>query len=220
MFPLAGELKVDVKRLASQLGLDFLARKKESTGICFIGNRHFPDFISEYVADRPGPFVDIDTGHVIGQHRGLHHWTVGQGCRLGGQLKAYFVAEKDLKANTIFVASGTDHPSLFSSQITTETPHWIDREPGDLLTKGSVRAEFRFQHTKPLVNCVVRNNVDQSGLLITLEKPLRAITPGQYAVLYQGDECLGSARIISRELKHKIAQICPAVEPNRKLASS
>lgn len=197
MFPLADLFKSDIKQVASELGLDFLVRKKESTGICFIGNRNFPDFIAEYVVDKPGALVDIDSGQEVGQHRGLHHWTVGQGCRLGGHLKPYFVAEKDVPTNTIYVASGTDHPSLYSTELTTDTPHWIDPE-GKLIKSSEFQAEFRFQHTKPLVPCTVR----QSGgaLSISLDRPLRAITPGQYAVLYHGDECLGSARIISREL--------------------
>lgn len=197
MFPLADLLKRDVKKLASHIGLDFLVRKKESTGICFIGNRHFPDFIGEYVVDKPGALVDIDSGREVGQHRGLHHWTVGQGCRLGGHVKPYFVAEKDVRTNTIYVASGTDHPSLYSTELTTDTPHWIDPD-GELIKSSAFRVEFRFQHTKPLVPCTVRRR-SAGDLSISLDRPLRAITPGQYAVLYHGDECLGSARIISRE---------------------
>lgn len=202
MFPLANTLKKDVKLLASEIGLDFLVRKKESTGICFIGNRHFPDFISEYVSDNPGEFRDIDTDQVIGSHRGLHHWTVGQGCRLGGHLKPYFVADKDVPSNVIYVASGTDHSALFSSELTTDTPHWIDKEQ-DIFSKNEFRAEFRFQHTKPLVPCTVVKDPMNGGLAITLDNPLRAITPGQYAVLYNNYECLGSARIISRKLMHE-----------------
>lgn len=203
MFPLADSLKKDVKALATDIGLDFLVRKKESTGICFIGNRHFPDFISEYVSDKTGQFVDIDTDQVVGSHRGIHHWTVGQGCRLGGHLKPYFVADKDVSTNTIYVASGTDHPALWSSELFTDTPHWID-EDQELLSCNAFRAEFRFQHTKPLVPCsVVRDRTD-GGLAITLDQPLRAITPGQYAVLYNNNECLGSARIVSRRLLHKL----------------
>lgn len=176
-----------------------MARKKESTGICFIGNRNFPDFISEYVDDKPGDFIDVDSGRVMGSHRGVHHWTVGQGCRLGGQLRPYFVADKDVLTNTIYVASGTDHPALFSTELSTDEPHWIYLDH-ELVSRGEFRAEFRFQHTKPLVSCTVRKEASESGLVITLDQPLRAITPGQYAVLYHGEECLGSARILTRRL--------------------
>lgn len=204
MFPLADLQKTQVKRIAADLGLDFLVRKKESTGICFIGNRHFPDFISEYVPDKPGDFVDLDSNQVIGSHRGLHHWTVGQGCRLGGHPKPYFVAEKDISTNVIFVASGTDHPALYSSELHTDPPHWIDSK-SDFILEKEFRAEFRFQHTKPLVGCSVRRS--STGLNIILDKPLRAVTPGQYAVLYRAEECLGSARILNRELSNQIQQI-------------
>lgn len=200
MFPLANCLKCEVKQCAKELGLSFLVKKKESTGICFIGNRHFPDFISEYVEDNPGDFIDIDNGQLMGTHRGLHHWTVGQGCKLGGQLKPYFVADKEVATNIIYVAKGTDHFSLLSTELFTTSPHWID-EDQDILKKDSFRAMFRFQHTKPLVSCTV--NKTGNGLRIHLDRPLRAVTPGQYAVLYNDNECLGSARISSRKLMHQ-----------------
>lgn len=205
MFPLANMFKGDVKNLASSIGLDFLARKRESTGICFIGNRNFPEFISEYLPDKPGAFVDIDTQQIMSEHKGMHHWTVGQGCRFGGQLKPFFVADKDVATNTIFVASGTDHPSLFSAHLTTDIPHWID-ESNPMLKRREFRAEFRFQHTKPLVPCSV-SKFDNGSLCITLDHPLRAITPGQYAVLYFEDECLGSARILTRKLSQSVVEI-------------
>lgn len=199
MFPLAGMVKRDVKKLASEIGLDFLAQKKESTGICFIGKRHFPDFISEYVSDNFGDFVDTDNGEVVGRHRGLHHWTVGQGCRLGGHPMPYFVAEKEVKTNRIYVASGTNHPALYSTELMTDCPHWIAGQ-ADIQDVEEFQADFRFQHTKPLVPCRVAARGSDGGLCIRLERPLRAVTPGQYAVLYVNDECLGSARIVSRRL--------------------
>lgn len=212
MFPLAEKLKKEVKSIASDIGLDFLARKRESTGICFIGNRHFPDFISEYVDDRLGNFVDLDSGKTIGTHRGLHHWTVGQGCRLGGHLKPYFVADKEVASNTIFVASGTDHPALFSTELLTGVPHWIDGDQ-ELVGLPEFRSEFRFQHTKPLVPCTVKRS--SGGLAITLDSPLRAITPGQYAVLYHKEECLGSARILSRRLLNEEGEKVQEVESSQ-----
>ncbi|XP_023708263.1 mitochondrial tRNA-specific 2-thiouridylase 1 isoform X2 [Cryptotermes secundus] len=195
MFPLGNVTKSQVKRIASESGMEYIVKKKESTGICFIGSRNFKKFISEYLVDKPGYFRDIDNGLIVGNHAGMHHWTVGQRCRIGGQLKPYFVARKEPKSSDIFVASGTNHPSLFTQFFLTARPHWIHSPPQPLLQEGIFECEFRFQHTKPLVKCMLLVITDNQ-ILITLTRPLRAITPGQYAVFYKDKECLGSARII------------------------
>ncbi|XP_069694027.1 mitochondrial tRNA-specific 2-thiouridylase 1 isoform X2 [Periplaneta americana] len=103
MFPLANLTKTQVKKIASEYGMDYISKKKESSGICFIGTRHFQNFISEYLNDSPGYFRDIDSGVIVGRHAGIHHWTIGQRCRIGGQLKPYYVARKEPKNNDIFV---------------------------------------------------------------------------------------------------------------------
>lgn len=105
MFPLGDYIKKDVKEIAASAGLHSIAQKKESMGICFIGSRHFQEFISEYIEDKPGDFIDLDTGLVVGKHNGFHHWTVGQGCRISGMDHAYFVLRKQLKNNVIYVVS-------------------------------------------------------------------------------------------------------------------
>ncbi|XP_055843835.1 mitochondrial tRNA-specific 2-thiouridylase 1 [Episyrphus balteatus] len=197
MFPLGELTKSEVKDMAKKIGLRRVALKKESTGICFIGNRNFKNFIKEYIHSKPGDFIDIDTGKVVGQHEGFHQWTVGQRCRLHSFLRPYFVAAKDAETNSILVANGTDNPALFSNVIYTQQPSWISTNP--LKDFNHLRCKFRFQHTKPLVDCTVEKASDKTGLIVTLDKPLRALTPGQYAVLYREDECLGSARIITSE---------------------
>lgn len=128
---------------------------------------------------------------MLGTHEGIHYWTVGQRSRLPGNLKQLFVLHKDLRTNRIYLAAGTDHPALYTRILYTESPYWIDRSP---FWRGGIRrCHFRFQHTKPLIGCVL---VETDGqLLVCLDEPLRAITAGQYAVFYDGDECLGSARI-------------------------
>ncbi|XP_049539557.1 mitochondrial tRNA-specific 2-thiouridylase 1 [Anopheles darlingi] len=197
MFPIGGLTKPQVKRLASEVGLDAYARKKESMGICFVGKRSFQQFIAEYIDTKPGPFVDVDTGRVVGQHVGLHHWTVGQKCKIGGCLQPYYVQRKHRETNVIDVVSGHDHPLLFTDILYTEEPVWINVPPG--LEQGEfVRCFFRFQHTKPLVGCTIfQSSVAHKGqLLVKLDHPLRAITPGQYAVFYRNEECFGSARIV------------------------
>lgn len=192
-FPIGHLLKSQVRKLASDNNLNHVANRPDSTGICFIGRRNFQDFICEYIPDNPGPFVDVDTGKEVGRHQGIHMWTVGQRCRIGGCLQPYFVASKQPETRTIFVASGTNHPALYSNVFVTDTPHWICSTPKDLLEKGTFDCYFRFQHTKPLTAAQIAFR--QSGLIVTLKQPLRALTPGQYAVFYSGQECLGCARI-------------------------
>lgn len=194
MFPLGAMLKSEVKKLATEIGLESFARKKESMGICFVGKRSFQDFIAEYIETKPGDFVDFDTGRVVGSHRGIHHWTVGQKAKIGGCLQPYFIFRKNADSNVIYVVSGTDHPLLWTDMVYAENPIWINK-PRDL-RDGVLRCQFRFQHTKPLVNCSVIETDSCGGkLFVRLDEPLRAITPGQYAVLYRNEECCGSARI-------------------------
>jgi len=214
MFPV-GELPKDVvKKIAYQSGFPEIANKKESMGICFVGKksapgkRGFQEFISEYVPENPGNFVNIDTGEVLGRHAGLHHWTLGQKTKLNIDEKKYVVVDKDLKSNEIKVADDTKHPSLYTENFFTSTPHWIAGAPDQLRSPSSDRsmeAEFRFQNMSPLTQCVMSFNMsstsnweylDQSSLVVSTAEPMRAVTPGQFAAFYLGDQCLGSARIV------------------------
>ncbi|XP_022219173.2 mitochondrial tRNA-specific 2-thiouridylase 1 [Drosophila obscura] len=199
MFPLGDLAKSEVKSLARQIGLQRLAQKRESTGICFVGKRDFKSFIREYIASRSGQFVDTDNGAIVGNHEGIHQWTVGQRCRLGSFLQPYFVARKEASSNTIFVAAGHDHPALLSTRMYIEAPNWLCAQSQQrLASTGSLRCRFRFQHTKPLVDCCLRSCPD-GGFEVLLDAPLRAITPGQYAVFYDEMACLGAARILSAD---------------------
>uniref|UniRef100_A0A1B6M3Q8 tRNA-5-taurinomethyluridine 2-sulfurtransferase n=1 Tax=Graphocephala atropunctata TaxID=36148 RepID=A0A1B6M3Q8_9HEMI len=194
IFPLGSLTKTQVKKIALENNLFHVLKKRESTGICFIGKRNFPSFISEYLSDSEGSFVDVDTGIHVGRHRGIHHWTLGQRCRIGGNPDRLYVAKKYPNTQEILVAMGKHHLILWSKHITTSLPHWVHSAP-DILTKGGVlHCDFRFQHTKPLISCKVIMKDNQS-LIITLEKPLFALTPGQFAVLYKNNECLGGAKI-------------------------
>lgn len=138
--------------------------------------------------------MDIDTSHIVGQHQGIHQWTVGQRCRLHSCLKPYFVAKKDVHKNIIYVASGHDHQALYSNQIFANNFNRLCSTNFKQL-----RCRFRFQHTKPLVDCFVQI-LNNDEVQIILDKPLRAITPGQYAVFYSDVACLGSARIVSSDM--------------------
>lgn len=194
MFPLGSLNKHEVKEIAEKIGLKKIARKKESIGICFIGDRTFQSFINDYIDLRPGNFVDVDSGKVVGTHQGIHTWTLGQRCNISGVPNAFFVQRKDPKTATIYVAAGTDHPLLWTDICFTKEPFWIRKSPFD--ATNILTCQFRFQHTKPLTNCTVyKANEAGDKLLVKLSTQLRSITPGQYAVFYKDGECLGSSRI-------------------------
>ncbi|CAG9805321.1 unnamed protein product [Chironomus riparius] len=209
MFPVGSLTKGQVKEIASEIGLKNIAKKVESTGLCFVGKRTFQSFIAEFIDDKPGQFVDIDTGKVLGEHRGIHHWTLGQRTRMWGT-KGYFVYKKDPVTQIIYAASGTDHHLLWSDIFYTENPFWIRENP--FSNQNILKCDFRFQHTKPKVNCTVYKANDKGDkLLVKLDEPLRSITPGQYAVLYKDGECLGSSRITDAgtgpmENQHQISE--------------
>jgi tRNA (5-methylaminomethyl-2-thiouridylate)-methyltransferase len=193
MFPVGSLNKLEVKQIAEEIGLKTIAKKNESTGLCFVGKRSFQSFIAEFIEDKPGNFVDIDTGKVIGVHSGVHHWTLGQRTKMWGP-KGYFVYKKDPSTRTIYATSGTEHHLLFSDIFFTANPFWISKDP--FAHANLLECQFRFQHTKPKINCkVFKANKEGSKLLIKLDEPLRSISPGQYAVLYKDGECLGSSRI-------------------------
>ncbi|MCL4138518.1 UNVERIFIED_CONTAM: hypothetical protein GTU68_048762 [Idotea baltica] len=105
MFPLGGMTKEVVRKIADSAGLARIARKEESTGICFIGKRDFSSFISQYLKDCPGEFVDVESGQVVGEHRGFHHWTVGQRAKIPGFAWRYYIASKETQSNRIYVVS-------------------------------------------------------------------------------------------------------------------
>ncbi|KAL5273843.1 TRMU family protein [Megaselia abdita] len=193
IFPLGRYHKNEIKSMAKKAGLEKLALKKESTGICFIGKRNFQDFIQEYIEPKPGNFIDIDTGDIVGQHIGIHAWTVGQRCRIASFKKPYFVAKK--LERDIMVASGTDHPALYSNTIIGDSASWISDNPFSFSNK--IRCQFRFQHTKPLVPCTLELDSASNKFVVNLDNPLRAVTPGQFGVFYKEEECLGCVRIIN-----------------------
>lgn len=198
MFPLGEMYKTDVKQLALEAGLSRLANKKESYGICFVGKRNFKEFISEYIGDKKGDYMDIETGEIIGKHDGIHNFTLGQNIKLAGSRDKMFVTRKMTNQQRLLVAPGRNHPASYSDLVFTDAPHWIDFSPfenKDGHRKSVIAAEFRFQHTKPLVPCKIYCGED--GLIIKLHRPLRALTAGQYATVYKNGECLGSARIVN-----------------------
>lgn len=196
MFPLAGLTKDFVKKMAAEAGLHHVLTKKESMGICFIGERKFEDFLLEYLEPRPGNLVSIEDGRIMGQHQGWFTMTLGQRARIGGQKDPWFVVDKDVTTGDVFVGPTTNHPALFRDMLQTDRFHWMSVDPPPALIRTHMMdCHFRYIHQMPLTPCTVTLNMDGS-VWITVNQPMRAITPGQFAVLYSGGECLGSGRIV------------------------
>ncbi|XP_028307100.1 mitochondrial tRNA-specific 2-thiouridylase 1 [Gouania willdenowi] len=196
LFPLAGLTKEFVRKMAAEAGFHHVLKKKESMGICFIGERNFENFILEYLEAKPGNLVSIEDGTVMGTHKGWFTLTLGQRARIGGQKDAWFVVDKDVLTGDVFVAPTTNHPALFRDTIRTERFHWMAVDPPPELARTQMlECHFRFIHQMPLIPCTVTLNMDGS-LWISLSQTVRALTPGQFAVLYKSGECLGSGKII------------------------
>ncbi|XP_071817746.1 mitochondrial tRNA-specific 2-thiouridylase 1-like [Apostichopus japonicus] len=195
IFPLGDLTKDVVKKLAVQAGMERIAKKKESMGICFIGTREFKTFITEYLDPKPGNFVGIEDYKVKGQHDGHFIYTIGQCAKIPGFPHKMFVTDKNPDTNEIFVAPGTNHPALYHQTCMTDSVHWINEPPPQLLEREMLDCFFRFQHADPLVKCTL-TLAGEGSVIVSLEKPLRALTPGQYAVFYLGEECLGSGQIL------------------------
>ena len=200
LFPLGELHKTEIRKIADELGLPN-ARKKDSTGICFIGERPFRDFLNRYLSFRPGPMMTPE-GDVVGEHVGLSFYTLGQrkGIGLGGSKKhrdsdgnheAWYVARKDVAANVLYVVQGHDHPWLLSHTLAAGQTSWIAGEPP---ADGPLSAKTRYRQAD--MACVHREQQDGSFSL-QFEQAQWAVTPGQSAVLYDGDICLGGGIIAS-----------------------
>ena len=151
MFPLGNLTKDIVKKIAKSIGLEKIANKKESMGICFVGKRKngFQDFLKEYTETKNGPIINIETYKTIGEHNGQQFWTLGQGIKMGGMKERGYVCEKDVGSNTLYVAFGESHPALFSEHFHTETPYWIDHVPDEL----SDRSKDQVNHCVKVELC-------------------------------------------------------------------
>ena len=194
LFPLGGMSKPEVRAIAAELVLP-TRNKKDSTGICFIGERKFRDFLQRYLPAQPGPILTPE-GDEIGRHQGLMYYTVGQRQGLGiGGLRDYpeapwYVLRKDLKNNALYAVQGEDHAGLHSSGLIAPMPAWINGEPPEL--PGSFMAKTRYRQKD--IACVVEK-CGENSLRVIFDEPQRAVTPGQYVVFYNQDRCLGGAPI-------------------------
>lgn len=196
LFPLGELEKSEVRTIAAGAGLD-VARKKDSTGICFIGERNYDRFIDQYLSATPGPILTAD-GQLIGQHKGLIHYTLGQrkGLDIGGRAgfaeSPWYVATKDLAGNRLCAVQDSNHPLLMSTRLNAVHLNWIGGEPPPVGCRLAAKVRYR-QADQP---CTV-THADQDHLALRFDHPQRAVTPGQSVVLYDGDECLGGGVIAS-----------------------
>ncbi|MDI1272369.1 tRNA 2-thiouridine(34) synthase MnmA [Polaromonas sp.] len=211
LFPVGELKKTEVRRIADEIGLPN-AKKKDSTGICFIGERPFREFLNRYIAKAPGP-IKNDQGRVLGEHVGLSFYTLGQrqGLGIGGvkargaELKAvqalgqrgvgehepWFVARKDMATNTLWVVQGHDHPWLLSTEVQVQDCSWV---AGAAPAAGTMAAKTRYRQLDAPCE-LVAPSVTHAAL--RFDEPQWAVTPGQSAVLYQGEVCLGGGVIAS-----------------------
>jgi tRNA-uridine 2-sulfurtransferase len=189
LFPLGGMTKKEVRKEAEKAGLA-TAKKKDSTGICFIGKRDFKEFLSRYIPNQPGNFETLE-GEVVGQHDGIAYYTIGQrrGLGLGGAGEAWYVVEKDISRNVIVVERGEHHPALFQNELIASDVSWIGSPPS-LPFKCTAKVRYRA----PDIPCTL-SPYKEGSVRVLFESPQKAITPRQSIVFYQEDLCLGGALI-------------------------
>lgn len=196
LFPVGDMAKPQVRQIAASYGLK-VYDKKDSTGICFIGERKFTDFLKQYLPAKPGDIVTLD-GKVIGKHQGLMYHTIGQRQGLGiGGLSDYgeapwFVAEKELTTNKLVVVQGTQHPALFKSGLRVGQIMWVDGVGPTLPAELHSKVRYR----QPDQPCVLTQHA-QGEYQVVFDEKQRAITPGQSVVFYDGEVCLGGGVIES-----------------------
>lgn len=199
MFPIGHLPKPEVRRIAEEACL-YTAKKKDSTGVCFIGERNFREFLSHYLPAKSGNMVDIVTGEVKGQHDGLMYYTLGQRQGLGiggsGNGEPWFVAEKDLEQNILYVVQGDKHPSMYSTGLTASDVNWI--AGADKLPQGPFKCTAKFRYRQPDQGVTVTAQADGT-LSVQFDGPQKAITPGQAVVFYDGEVCLGGGIIEAPE---------------------
>ena len=190
LFPLANLTKPEVREIAKSIQLPN-RNKKDSVGICFVGERNMKDFLNRFIDFEPGPIID-DSNNIIGEHHGSLLYTIGQrqGLRIGGVKDMpdlpWYVFKKDQKNNSLYVCQGEDNPLLFSKGLTLERLHWITDE-----FSGQLECEVQVRHRHKAVKCIL----DVNELEVRFDKEIRAITPGQSAVFYLDNICLGGGII-------------------------
>ena len=212
LFPVGELEKSEVRRIAEQYDLA-TAKKKDSTGICFIGERRFKDFLQQYLPAQKGD-IYTDDGKKIGTHDGLMYYTLGQrgGIGIGGvkdrDEAPWFVLHKDLDNNRLIVGQGHDHPMLQSTELTAYKLDWVIDAPTQLFTAQGYRCTAKTRYRQPDQACTVFA-LDETGdtIKVVFDEPQRAVTPGQSCVFYDGDICLGGGVIQTIDAPTSLAEV-------------
>lgn len=197
LFPVGELEKPEVRRIAEEQGL-VTADKKDSTGICFIGERKFKDFLQQYLPAQPGKIESVD-GEELGDHEGLMYHTIGQrkGLHIGGLADAgddpWYVVDKDVERNVLVVAQGKNHPRLFSKGLIANQLHWVNREE---ITE-PLRCVVKTRYRQADIACQI-TPAEDGRITVSFDEPVAAVTPGQSAVFYIDDVCLGGGVIEQR----------------------
>ena len=184
IFPLGNITKPEVRKIAEEQGL-IVANKKDSTGICFIGERNYQKFVSNYLKKNPGDIINVETNEVIGKHNGLMNYTIGQRRNVGlsGDSLKHYVCGKNVEKNILYVAFGDDSKYLYSDKCLIENVNFISDKRPDKCT-----AKFRYRGEDYPVNL---EYLDDNKIMVSYPEKVKSVTPGQACVLYDGDECLG-----------------------------
>jgi tRNA-specific 2-thiouridylase len=207
LFPLGGLHKGEVRRMAHAAGLPVFD-KPDSTGICFIGERPFQEFLSRHLRTAPGPIENTE-GVLVGEHRGLALYTLGQrsglciGGRAGAAAAPWYVADKINARNALIVVQDQNHPLLLSDSFDVEHMHWMNPDDASDASDATMECAVKTRYRQSDLECSIRAN-GVAEYRVTLNRPARAVTPGQYAVFYRGDLCLGGG-IIARRYNSELA---------------
>ncbi|MAD54484.1 tRNA 2-thiouridine(34) synthase MnmA [Idiomarina sp. UBA3162] len=197
LFPVGELEKPEVRRIAEEQGL-VTADKKDSTGICFIGERKFKDFLQQYLPAQPGTIESVD-GDILGEHEGLMYHTIGQrkGLHIGGLADAgddpWYVVDKDVERNVLVVAQGKNHPRLFSKGLVANQLHWVSRE----VISEPLRCVVKTRYRQADIPCQI-TPAEDGRIEVVFDEPVAAVTPGQSAVFYIDEVCLGGGIIEQR----------------------
>jgi tRNA-specific 2-thiouridylase len=188
LFPIGDMEKPKVRALAEELDL-VTSKKKDSTGICFIGKRNFKDFVSQFITQKKGPFQTLE-GKTLGEHDGAPFYTIGQrkGLGIGGEGAAWFVVKKDLEKNIVYLAQGQDHKELYTSELFAKDLTFIQESP-----KGSFSCTAKVRYRQEDQGCHV--TLTKEGAHVVFDEPQRAVTLGQSVVFYEKERCLGGGVI-------------------------
>ncbi len=231
LFPVGALQKKEVREIAHKYDLA-TKEKKDSTGICFIGERDFREFLSKYIAGKPGDFRHLD-GTVAGRHYGAAYYTLGQrrGLGLGGEGESWYVVGKDISKNIVYVERGGEHPALYADELWATELSLVDASTralgaGFAIPAEGLRLRAKVRYRQPDQDCVAKPVLDAQGnptggIHVAFDQPQRSITPRQSVVFYQGDVCLGGAMIDragasyyeqGRTIGHSIGLTVPSAE--------